>query len=375
MIRIFMTGDNHIGRRYANHEKSWILSEKRRVAFERMVQTANAENCSIFVITGDLFDRIDGISEQEIADVLDRLSEFRGNVVILPGNHDYYDKESNFWQYFNKVIHDKDNILLLTEYQPYSLRIGNEEVVLYPAHCTSKHSIPGENNLGWIKSTRIDKDNAYHIGVAHGAVEGETIDKEGQYFLMSRAELEDIAMDVWLIGHTHVPFPSNLSVEYTNAGRIYNAGTHVQLDVNCNTEGQCFIIELENNKPVRAKKVITGNLRFYRENIELRAGDMENILEERLRGIGDDSVVDLIFSGAVSTEEYNKRHLVFKEVMSRFIEGTYHDMELSELISKEKVEAEFAETSFSAKLLTSLLDNPKEAQLTYELLNALGGKS
>lgn len=61
--------------------------------------------------------------------------------------------------------------------------------------------------------------------------------------------------------------------------------------------------------------------------------------------------------------------------MSRFIEGTYHDMELSELISKEKVEAEFAETSFSAKLLTSLLDNPKEAQLTYELLNALGGKS
>ena len=50
-------------------------------------------------------------------------------------------------------------------------------------------------------------------------------------------------------------------------------------------------------------------------------------------------------------------------------------MELSELISKEKVEAEFAETSFSAKLLTSLLDNPKEAQLTYELLNALGGKS
>ena len=105
MIRIFMTGDNHIGRRYANHEKSWILSEKRRVAFENMVQTANAESCSIFVVTGDLFDRIDSISEQEIADVLDRLSEFRGTVVILPGNHDYYDKESNFWQYFNKVIH------------------------------------------------------------------------------------------------------------------------------------------------------------------------------------------------------------------------------------------------------------------------------
>ena len=42
-----------------------------------------------------------------------------------------------------------------------------------------------------------------------------------------------------------------------------------------------------------------------------------------------------------------------------------------ENISKELIESEFPETSFSAGLLTSLLDEPKEAQLAYELLKSL----
>ncbi len=67
------------------------------------------------------------------------------------------------------------------------------------------HSAPGENNLGWIKEAEIDP-SVFNIGIAHGALEGETIDSEGLYFLMSRPELEAIPVDVWLIGHTHVPF-------------------------------------------------------------------------------------------------------------------------------------------------------------------------
>ena len=135
---------------------------------------------------------------------------------------------------------------------------------MYPAHCTSLHSAPGENNLGWIKEEDIGGDGAYYIGIAHGAVEGETIDNEGAYFLMKRAELESIPVDAWLIGHTHVPFPKNLKAEeYTACEKIFNAGTHVQTDVACNTEGQCFIIEIAGNKAVKAKKFISGNNPIY----------------------------------------------------------------------------------------------------------------
>ena len=371
MIRIFETGDNHIGLKYASHEQSAVLSSSRVTAFENMVQTANQENCNLFVITGDLFENTYSISKKNIKPVLDMLSCFMGTVIVLPGNHDYYDTEVKVWQYFKDAVTSYDNILLLTDYRPYPLEINGEKVILYPALCTSVHSAPGENNLDWIKATNIPNDDTYHIGIAHGAVEGETIDKEGQYFLMTRSELESIPVDVWLIGHTHVPFPRNLAEQFASAGKIFNAGTHVQTDVNCNTEGQCFIVEIEADKTVRAKKVASGNLRFYRKNIILSPEKLQETLKRELAPITDNSVVELILSGAVTKDEYENRHTIINDELSRFIEGNYNDYALSQLISKDLIDSEFPETSFSANLLTALLDEPKEAQLAYELLATL----
>lgn len=371
MLKIFVTGDNHIGLKYASHEQAAILAQSRITAFKAMVETANEENCALFVITGDLFENTYSISKRDIKSLLDMLSFFKGTVVVLPGNHDYYDKDVKLWQYFKSVMVDYDNIMLLTEYRPYKLTANGEDVVLYPALCTSLHSASMQNNLGWIKNENIIPDNTYRIGIAHGAVEGETIDNEGQYFLMKRSELENINVDAWLIGHTHVPFPRNLTKEYTPCEKIFNAGTHVQTDVSCNTEGNCFIIEINSDKSIRAKKFVSGNLRFYRKSIALSAGEMENILTRELADLGDNSVVDIILSGAVSAEEYENRISVIESCLARFVEGTYNDYALSKLISKDLIESEFPETSFSAGLLSALLDEPKEAQLAYELLKSL----
>lgn len=372
MLRIFVTGDNHIGLKYANHEESKLLASSRIEAFKAMVEAANRDNCALFAITGDLFENTYGVSKGDINTLLDTLSCFNGTVAVLPGNHDYYGKETKLWQYFEDVMKSYDNILLLCEYKPYEITANGEEVVIYPALCKSLHSEPGENNLAWIKNTEIANDGAYHIGMAHGAVEGETIDSEGAYFLMNRSELESIPIDAWLIGHTHVPFPKNLTEEFTVVSdKIFNAGTHVQTDVSCNTEGLCFVVEIEDNKTIRAKKVKSGNIRFYRKEITVTAGDMENILNAELSEIEDTSVVDLILKGSVTAEEYENRNTVIEKSVSRFVEGTYNDYALSRLISQSLIESEFPETSFSAGLLNALLDEPKEAQLAYELLKSI----
>ncbi len=374
MLRIFMTGDNHIGLKYASHEQSTVLANARINAFENMVAIANKENCALFVITGDLFENTYSISKRDVKTLLDVLSCFNGTVVVLPGNHDYYDKDAKVWKYFKDAIKDipstKDSIKLLTEYHPYSITAGDEDVVIYPAHCTYLHSEPGRNNLDWIKAAEIASDGTYRIGIAHGAVQGKTRDSNGQYFLMTIQELENIPVDAWLIGHTHVSFP-RLTEEFAPSEKILNAGTHVQTDVSCDTEGLCFIVEIDEQKKVRAKKVKSGNLRFYRKNIVLTAGEMEAILDRELADIADNSVVDLILSGAVTADEYDNRFSIIEESLSRFVEGTYNDSSLSKLISKELIDAEFAETSFSSSLLTALLDEPKEAQLAYELLKSL----
>lgn len=371
MLRIFVTGDNHIGLKYASHEQSARLASARISAFETMVQRANQEGCTLFVITGDLFENTYGVSKKDIKVLLEHLNGFRGTVVVLPGNHDYYDKDVKVWQYFKDVMAAYDHIMLLTEYRPYEIDVDGETVILYPALCTSLHSAPGQNNLGWIRQTPMEPADAYHIGIAHGAVEGETIDSEGQYFLMKRSELEAIAVDAWLIGHTHVPFPRNLTQEFTACEKIFNAGTHVQTDVSCNTEGLCFVVEISGDKTVRAKKVVSGNLRFYRKHIKVTAEKMQEILHRELAELEDNSVVDLVLTGAVTAQEYEDRAAIIEEALSRFVEGTYNDYALSRLISKALIDAEFPETSFSAGLLTSLLDDPKEAQLAYELLKSL----
>ena len=49
---------------------------------------------------------------------------------------------------------------------------------------------------------------------------------------------------------------------------IFNAGTHEQLDLHNNTEGNAFVITLQNNdgiKKILAKRVVTGRIRYYDE--------------------------------------------------------------------------------------------------------------
>ena len=375
MLRIFVTGDNHIGLKYANHKESAdILKSKRTEAFKSMVEAANSEECSLFVITGDLFDSTSGIAKRDMDAVLKELADFHGTVAVLPGNHDYYDKESKkLWTDFENLLSGYDNIMLLKEYKAYEVPVGDEVAILYPAFCTSNHSAPGQNNLGWIKDTKISDDRKYHIGIAHGAVEGETIDKKAQYFIMKREELEAIPVDVWLLGHTHVPFPKGLDDDYTTGkDKIFNPGTHVQTDVNCNTEGLCFIIEIDDDKTIRAKKFVSGNVRFYRKTIKVTAGSMEETIKRELADIGDDSSVEIVLEGAVYEEEYNDRFRIAGEALSRFIEGNLtEDSKLCKLITKEIIDSEFSETSFAAALLGSLLDNPKEAQLAYDLIKEI----
>lgn len=375
MLRIFQTGDNHIGMKYASHEKSDVLCKARLTAFENMVKAANENECGLFVITGDLFENTYGITKRDISALTQTLSGFKGMVVILPGNHDYYDPDARLWRDFKSLSEKCDNIMILNQYQPYQITVNDEEVVLYPAFCKSLHSAPGENNLGWIKEEEIIPDEKYRIGIAHGAVEGETIDSEGRYFLMSRKELEEIPVDVWLIGHTHVPFPDNLREDgFVSGDRVFNSGTHVQTDVSCNTSGLCFIIEIEKDgekSVVRAKKYRSGTLRFFRKSITLTSDHAQEILDSELSVLPENSIVDLIISGAVSADEYENRAEMLEKSLSRFVESTYNDSKLSRLISREIVESEFPETSFSASFLSALLDEPKQAQLAYEILKEL----
>ena len=99
MLKIFVTGDNHIGLKYASHEKAQALAAKRMEAFPAMVDAANREGCELFVITGDLFENT-RVPKKDVVSIVETLARFRGTAAVLPGNHDFYDPEAKVWQYF-----------------------------------------------------------------------------------------------------------------------------------------------------------------------------------------------------------------------------------------------------------------------------------
>ena len=231
MIKLFVTGDIHVGLKYDRYpEIREQLIRSRFECLKRCVEQAEKEHCDFFVITGDLFDKVSNVAKKDVRQVVEILSAFDGRVIVLPGNHDYYTGEEAVWNDFlEEMRKNPGNIILVREFKPLSFDAGDETVTFYPAFCQSKHA--EENNLGWIKAAELDEAD-YHVGLAHGAIHGLTPDMKNEYFLMTERELNNIPVDAWLIGHTHIPYPGDLKEDTETVGRtIFNAGTPEQTDL------------------------------------------------------------------------------------------------------------------------------------------------
>ena len=375
MIKLFVTGDNHCGKNYGRypHIKARLVAS-RLEALADMVQKAEAEACELFIITGDLFDNINRVPVSEVKRVAEILAGFTGTVLVLPGNHDYYTGDEKVWKDFEKALSTREhNVLLLTEFRPYPLEAGGEKIMIYPAFCHAKHS--GENNLGWIKAADIAHEGTIHIGLAHGALQSITPDINGEYFLMSERELNAIPMDLWLLGHTHIPYPRDLQEAADTPGcRIFNPGTHEQTDYSNNTEGCGFIISVEKQGQkarVLARKYVSGRVHFYDLPLSLKP-DSETALRtgitQALSGKEKNAVVRLWISGSVQPGEYQEKDKIYKELLQDYLTYEIEDRELSEEITMEKIRDEFAQTSFAARFMEALMDSPTELQMAYRLL-------
>lgn len=369
MLKIFLTGDNHIGLMFDRYDEiKDKLKQSRLDSLERMVLYANENNCEFFVVAGDLFHRFSGISKKIVRMVTEILGEFEGKVLVLPGNHDYYSSDVKLWEDFQDCIQDKLHIQVLNEFRPYEFETedGNRAVI-YPAICQSKHSTT--NNLQWIRENEMDP-TAYNIGIAHGAIEGITPDMKNEYFLMEERELNEIPVDVWLIGHTHITWPEDISCEeYTEGYRIFNAGTHEQTDLSCRTEGNGFLIVLDKEEKVRAKRFVSGRVRYYDKKLEIKDGSLREQILRSMEGIErEDAIVRMTLKGSCHTEDYEGRGELYHELEKEFLSFEIRDEELSERITKEKIADEFAEVSFPAKFLLGLTEDSTELQMAYDLV-------
>jgi len=85
-LKIFLTGDNHIGLKFSNYpdQIKQELIEARINNLRKMVETANEQHCDLFIIAGDLFDKVK-IARKDIEKAGGRMFLEKLPFPIMPG--------------------------------------------------------------------------------------------------------------------------------------------------------------------------------------------------------------------------------------------------------------------------------------------------
>ena len=360
MLKILHTGDLHLGREYKNQtaEVAAIYKQARLDALKNILTAAEQNDCDYLVVAGDLFDS-KRTSAALIKDVCAMLGECICPVIVLPGNHDYCEgADDTQWAKFREYA--PENVTLLTECRPFE----TENAVFYPCACFDKHS--ESNMLGWLKDCAGRGGERVNIGIAHGAIEGLSCDNEKRYYYMTLSELEACRMDLWLIGHTHIPYPAAQSV---SDWRVFNAGTHQQTDISDNSEGSVFIITVDGGK-VTAQRFKTGVIGFVQRSVELMHGQqLEAALENAVGDLEPQSTsIRLTLSGTAVKSDYESRRDIYDRVFGDFIKYDVFDSELKAEITTEMIDSETVEGSIENKLLRLYSDSPELLNLAYDIV-------
>jgi len=370
-VRIFHTGDLHIGLKFTRGgyppDLRDRLVEQRLKTLHSMVDLATERECHLFVIAGDLFDN-PRVPKGLVRKAAESLSRFEGVVTVLPGNHDYTQKDDPLWPDFVDALGEGHHLLRPEE--PCDLTDHGIPLVLFPGVCTSRHS--KESAIGWIAAALQDlslEDGVRRIGVAHGSLEGLSPDFGGDYFPMTHAELNAAGMDLWLLGHTHVRHPDRDRFE---GERILFPATPEPDGFDCRHGGHAWIVEVSETGAISGDSVSTGAFQFRKvERAVHSEADIEGLKSE-FEGLspGQD-LVRLRIHGRVPADLFEGRQDLIATLQEQVL---YLENDSSGLLKElriDDIEREFTEGSFPFRLLSGLVgedDDYEALQMAWDLV-------
>jgi len=361
LLTVFAAADFHIGMKFARYEDSVrsSLAEARTKTLGSLIDRANAASCDLFVIAGDLFDR-PNCGKREVLEAISCLERFEGALVaLLPGNHDYYQGGADgIW---DTLLRDAgDRVVLLTEARPYDLADFDLDAVLYPAPCTDKYSSSGAD--GWVEKAQKNPERLHHLGIAHGSIQGISPDFEGRYYPMTPAGLEAAGVDLWIVGHTHVPW---------SAGTIYIPGTPEPDGFDCSHGGSAWIIEIAGKSAVRAERIDTGYFRFMDRAVEIHGGESP---AEKIAGLlpreRENLLLRLSVSGLISADNMDILNGYIETLQNELFYLRLETDALVREITRNEIVDTYPEGSFPRLLLDDIAEenDPVLLNLAWSLI-------
>ena len=337
-VRIIHTADNHIGLKFNNYRGSnaqSALIQERFDALQNIVDASKQKDAHFLVVAGDLFDDLK-VTNKDIKTVVDILKKSPAEVLVLPGNHDYYDgKDNKLWKGFLDAS-ENTNIRLLNESEVYRTEVEGKPICFYPSPCASKHH--EGHVIGWVNDVQKDP-NEIHVGIAHGNVDGLGVDDADRYFNMSDADLRAAGVDFWLLGHIHVPFPA-----------VRKASS--------------FVIANE--------QLTTGNLRFSRQILTFgRNYSLSDFQREELGWRNQKLILDLQLSGSLSESDLTELTEHIKTLPNHYLHIDFENT-VGVAVDAAFIQKTYAEGTTAYQWLSAIAeeqDSELALQLAYSLLN------
>ncbi|MBN2358054.1 MAG: metallophosphoesterase [Deltaproteobacteria bacterium] len=360
-LKLLHTSDVHIGLKFASHEDvAPTLIAARFECLERLIQRASKEKCDLVVIAGDLFDRV-GVPKSDVLRVAQILAEFEGHLVtVLPGNHDYVDPDRDApWKWLKEKA--GDNLLILDRPGPVDLSPHGVPAVLYPCPCSAKHS--EKNAVGWVADVDRNQAIPHHIGIAHGSLEGVSPDFAQNYFPMKVGQLRALPVDLWLLGHTHIPFPQNPAT----LDRIFFAGTPEPDGFDCAHKGTAWIHEFDDQGALRSTLLTAGRFAFRHDEVKVEnADDVESLRSRYQDPASKQLLLKLKVSGRLPDEVHASLAALPAELKKHLFWLQFDDSAVTRQITKSDIDGAFTEGSFPHRLLTRLAQHDADQEALQE---------
>jgi hypothetical protein len=211
------------------------------------------------------------------------------------------------------------------------------------------------------------------IGIAHGSLEGVSPDFDKTYYPMTNKELESIGLDLWLLGHTHLPWPERPD----GKSRVFISGTPEPDGFDCKHEGSAYIIKIESPSKRKVQRIVTGKYRFLIKQILLHNEDsIKRMEDEYCKEEYQNTILRLILKGRLKKEELTKVKEATKSIGEKVLYLEVIQEELNEEITSELINSEFTQDSFPHQLLLSLLKeeedvSTKALQKAYDMIREI----
>ena len=189
MVRILHAADFHLDSAYGalTAEQAAVRRRESRENLTRLVDYANDHQAQLMLLAGDLFDS-DAIFSQTGEMLAVELARFCGEVVIAPGNHDYYDQRSAYAKLLwpENVHIFKQDVMESIAFPQYGCVVHGAAFVREEAEALPLDNLTAE-------------DGMLHIGVLHGDVGS----KDSRYRPISIDQIAQSGLAYLALGHVH----------------------------------------------------------------------------------------------------------------------------------------------------------------------------